>query len=202
MLYYPNVLLMDLDQPNLWEKLFLKKDTLSKDADHWLASFHEISISHRCSCKCKSNMWLISGTFCADGLLRFYNLHRIPLKKYIWFHYQPKRVALNHLYFKPLLHGRTSVYQEHIECILVFVIRVPEFQKAFSNRSGKRKIWHATTVTIFWDNCSKVLRPSLPEKLNRKHFEKKNLNGEFQVEGPNLAERKNDKNFKKSTLNL
>ena len=199
MLYYPNVLLMDLDQQNLWEKLFLKKDTLSKDADHWLASFHEISISHRCSSMCKSNMWLISGTFCADGLLRFITFTELPWKSIYDFIISLKEWRV---YFKPLLHGRTSVYQEHIECILVFVIRVPEFQKAFSNRSGKRKIWHATTVTIFWDNCSKVLRPSLPEKLNSKHFEKKNLNGEFQVEGPNLAERKNDKNFKKSTLNL
>ena len=199
MLYYPNVLLMDLDQQNLWEKLFLKKDTLSKDADHWLASFHEISISHRCSSMCKSNMWLISGTFCADGLLRFITFTELPWKSIYDFIISLKEWRV---YFKPLLHGRTSVYQEHIECILVFVIRVPEFQKAYSNRSGKQKIWHATTVAIFWDNCSKGLRPSLPEKLNGKHFEKKNLNGEFQVVGLNLAERKNNKNFKKSTLNL
>ena len=199
MLYYPNVLLMDLDQQNLWEKLFLKKDTLSKDADHWLASFHEISISHRCSSMCKSNMWLISGTFCADGLLRFMTFTELPWKSIYDFIISLKEWRV---YFKPLLHGRTSVYQEHIECILVFVIRVPEFQKAYSNRSGKQKIWHATTVAIFWDNCSKGLRPSLPEKLNGKHFEKKNLNGEFQVVGLNLAERKNNKSFKKSTLNL
>ena len=199
MLYYPNVLLMDLDQQNLWEKLFLKKDTLSKDADHWLASFHEISISHRCSSMCKSNMWLISGTFCADGLLKFITFTELPWKSIYDFIISLKEWRV---YFKPLLHGRTSVYQEHIECILVFVIRVPEFQKAYSNRSGKQKIWHATTVAIFWDNCSKGLRPSLPEKLNGKHFEKKNLNGEFQVVGLNLAERKNNKSFKKSTLNL
>ena len=199
MLYYPNVLLMDLDQQNLWEKLFLKKDTLSKDADHWLASFHEISISHRCSSMCKSNMWLISGTFCADGLLRFITFTELPWKSIYDFIISLKEWRV---YFKPLLHGRSSVYQEHIECILVFVIRVPEFQKAYSNRSGKQKIWHATTVAIFWDNCSKGLRPSLPEKLNGKHFEKKNLNGEFQVVGLNLAERKNNKSFKKSTLNL
>ena len=199
MLYYPNVLLMDLDQQNLWEKLFLKKDTLSKDADHWLASFHEISISHRCSSMCKSNMWLISGTFCADGLLRFITFTELPWKSIYDFIISLKEWRV---YFKPLLHGRTSVYQEHIECILVFVIRVPEFQKAYSNRSGKQKIWHATTVAIFWDNCSKGLRPSLPEKLNGKHFEKKNLNGEFQVVGLNLAERKNNNSFKKSTLNL
>ena len=199
MLYYPNVLLMDLDQQNLWEKLFLKKDTLSKDADHWLASFHEISISHRCSSMCKSNMWLISGTFCADGLLRFITFTELPWKSIYDFIISLKEWRV---YFKPLLHGRTSVYQEHIECILVFVIRVPEFQKAYSNRSGKQKIWHATAVAIFWDNCSKGLRPSLSEKLNGKHFEKKNLNGEFQVVGLNLAERKNNKSFKKSTLNL
>ena len=199
MLYYPNVLLMDLDQQNLWEKLFLKKDTLSKDADHWLASFHEISISHRCSSMCKSNMWLISGTFCADGLLRFITFTELPWKSIYDFIISLKEWRV---YFKPLLHGRSSVYQEHIECILVFVIRVPEFQKAYSNRSGKQKIWHATAVAIFWDNCSKGLRPSLPEKLNGKHFEKKNLNGEFQVVGLNLAERKNNKSFKKSTLNL
>ena len=190
---------MDLDQQNLWEKLFLKKDTLSEDADHWLASFHEISISHRCSSMCKSNMWLISGTFCADGLLRFITFTELPWKSIYDFIISLKEWRV---YFKPLLHGRTSVYQEHIECILVFVIRVPEFQKAYSNRSGKQKIWHATTVAIFWDNCSKGLRPSLPEKLNGKHFEKKNLNGEFQVVGLNLAERKNNKSFKKSTLNL
>ena len=31
--------------------------------------------------------------FCADVLLKIYNHHRIPLKKYIWFHYQPERVT-------------------------------------------------------------------------------------------------------------
>ena len=41
----PNVSLMDLEQQNLWEKAFWKKDTLSKDAGHWLASFLEISLS-------------------------------------------------------------------------------------------------------------------------------------------------------------
>ena len=148
MLYYPNVLLMDLDQQNLWEKLFLKKDTLSKDADHWLASFHEISISHRCSSMCKSNMWLISGTFCADGLLRFITFTELPWKSIYDFIISLKEWRV---YFKPLLHGRTSVYQEHIECILVFVIRVPEFQKAYSNRSGKQK-------SLTCNNCSNLLR--------------------------------------------
>ena len=31
--------LMNLDQQNLWEKPFWKKDTLSKDAGNWIASF-------------------------------------------------------------------------------------------------------------------------------------------------------------------
>ena len=43
-----NAPLMDLDQQNVWKKSFWKKDTLIKDAGNWLASFLEISFSHRC----------------------------------------------------------------------------------------------------------------------------------------------------------
>ena len=35
----------------------------------------------------------------------------------------------------------------------------------------KTKIWHATIVAIFWDNCSKNLRPN----LNSEYFEKTNI---------------------------
>ena len=53
------------------------------------------------------------------------------------------------VYYKSLLHGRTSVHEEYMECILVFAIRVPEFQKTNSDHLGKRKIRHATIVRIF-----------------------------------------------------
>ena len=61
-------------------------------------------------------------------------------------HYQPKEWQV---YCKLLLHGRTSVYEEYIECILVFVMRVPEFQKTNSGHLGKRKIQHATIEARF-----------------------------------------------------
>ena len=53
--------------------------------------------------------------------------------------------------------------------------RVPEFQKTNSDHLGIGKIWHATIVTIFWCNCSKILRPNLPDKSNGEHFEKINI---------------------------
>ena len=52
--------------------------------------------------------------------------------------------------------------------ILVLVIRVLEFQKT---NSAKWKICNATIAAIFWENCSKILRPN----LNAKHFEKINV---------------------------
>ena len=61
-------------------------------------------------------------------------------------HYQPKEWQVH---FKSLLHGRTSVYEEYIECTLVFVIRVTEFQKTNSDHLGKRKIRHATIEARF-----------------------------------------------------
>ena len=57
----------------------------------------------------------------------------------------------------------------------MFVIRVPEFQKTNSDHSGKQKIWHATSVAIFWDNFNKILRQNLSEKTNGEHCEKMNI---------------------------
>ena len=51
-------------------------------------------------------------------------------------HYQPKEWQVN---YKSLLHERTSVYEEYIECILVSVIRIPEFKKTNWGLLGKRK---------------------------------------------------------------
>ena len=89
----------------------------------------------------------------------------------------------------------------------MFVIRVPEFQKTNLDYLGKQKIWHATSLAIFWDNFSKILRRNLPEKLNDEHFEKINIKTvisyillpnytlfvELQIVGLNLAKRKNYK---------
>ena len=50
------------------------------------------------------------------------------------------------------------MYEQYIECILVLVIWVTEFQKM---NLGKLKIRHETIVAIFADNCSKILKPNL-----------------------------------------
>ena len=66
-------------------------------------------------------------------------------------------------------HSFTNVpgCEEYIECILVFVIRVPEFQIANSDHLGKRKIRYATIVAIFWDQiCPKKWMAN--EKINIK----------------------------------
>ena len=100
-----------------------------------------------------------------------------------------------------------TVYEEYIDCILVFVIWLPEFQKTNSDHLAKRKIRYATSVAIFWDKFNKILRPNFPAKLNSEHCEKMNIKtvviyismsnyslfGEFQIVGPTLAKRKNDK---------
>ena len=80
-------------------------------------------------------------------------------------HYQPKE---RQVYRKSLLHGRTSVYEEYIECSLVFVIGVPKFQK--TNSGSFRK-----TKNSACNNWSKILRPNLSEKLSGEHFEKKSI---------------------------
>ena len=93
----------------------------------------------------KARDFSISGTLGADGL-EVYKLHRVPLKNYIWLHYQPKRVVsiVN-------CHSFTNVpvCEECIECIFVFLIQVLEFQKVNSDHLGKRKIRHTTSVAIF-----------------------------------------------------
>ena len=115
------------------------------------------------------------------------------------------------VYWKSLLHGPAFVYEEYIDCIFEFVVRVCDFQKTNSDHFRKRKSWHATSVAIFWDSFSKILRPNLAEKMNGEHFEKINIKtvityilmpnyslfGEFQIVGENLAKRKNDENLKK-----
>ena len=120
-------------------------------------------------------------------------------------------ITFTEFLWKSLLHGCNSVYEEYMDCTLVFVIRAPKFQKTNSEHLGKQKIWHAIIVAIFWDNFNKILRLNLPKKLNGEHCEKMtiktvvihilmpnyNLFGEFKIVGPNLAKRKNDKNLKK-----
>ena len=68
------------------------------------------------------------------------------------------------VYCKSHLHGPAFVYEEYIDCILVFIIRVCDFQKTNSDHFRKRKSCHATSVAIFWDSFSKILRPNLAEK--------------------------------------
>ena len=53
--------------------------------------YHFPTVAFGTFCKWKS-IWSWF-PFCVDGLLKIYNHHRIPLKKYTWFHYQPKRVT-------------------------------------------------------------------------------------------------------------
>ena len=79
------------------------------------------------------------------------------------------------VYCKSHLHGPAFVYEEYIDCILVFIIRVCDFQKTNSDHFRKRKSCHATSVAIFWDSCSKILRPNLAEKMNGEHFDKINI---------------------------
>ena len=58
---------------------------------HLFLKYHFPTVAFGTFCKWKS-VWSCF-PFCADWLLKIYNHHRIPLKKYIWFHYQPKRVT-------------------------------------------------------------------------------------------------------------
>ena len=68
-------------------------------------------------------------------------------------YHQPKEWQV---YCKSLLHGCTSLYEMYIECIFVFVVWVPEFQKMNSGHVGKRKIRHAAIEARFWDHiCPK-----------------------------------------------
>ena len=83
-------------------------------------------------------------------------------------------------------------------CILVFVIRVPEFQKTNSDQIGKER---TKSVVILWDNFSKFWDQICQKKLNDEHFEKINIKivityilmsnyslfVEFQIVGPNFA---------------
>ena len=119
------------------------------------------------------------------------------------------------VYCKSHLHGPAFVYEEHIDCILVFIIWVCDYQKTNSDHFRKRKSWHETSVDIFWDSFSKILRPNLAEKMNGEHFDKINIKtvityipmlnyslfGEFQIVGENLPKTKNDENLKKMALN-
>ena len=119
------------------------------------------------------------------------------------------------VYCKSHLHGPAFVYEEYIDCILVFIIRVCDFQKTNSDHFRKRKSCHATSVAIFWDSFSKILRPNLAEKMNGEHFDQINIKtvityipmlnyslfGEFQIVGENLPKTKNDENLKKMALN-
>ena len=79
------------------------------------------------------------------------------------------------VYCKSLLRGCASVYEEYIDCILVFIIRVCDFQKTDLDHFRNWKNWHATSVAIFWDSFSKTLRPNLAKKMIGEHFEKINI---------------------------
>ena len=138
----------------------MRKTILEEINLHLFLKYHFPTVAFGTFCKCES-VWSWF-PFRTDGLLKIYSHHKIPLKIYIWFHYQPKRMTV---FCKSPFHGRTSIYEEYIECILVLVIRVFELQKT---NSGKWKIPHAIVLAIFWDNCRKILKPN----LNGEHFEK------------------------------
>ena len=97
------------------------------------------------------------------------------------------------VYCKSLLHGPAFVSEEHIDCTLVFIIRVCDFQKTNSDHFRKRKIWHATSVAIVWDSFGEILSPynDIMPMPNYSLFR------EFQIVVPNFSKRKNDRNFKK-----
>ena len=120
---------------------------------HIFLKYHFTTIAFGTFFKWKS-VWLWF-PFCADGLLKIYNQHRLPSRKYIRFHYQPKRfpsilvITLSRTYFCLRRVHRTY------SCACYPSTRVSE--KEFR----KTKNWHAAIVAIFWDNCSKILRPNL-----------------------------------------
>ena len=67
---------MNLDQQNMREKPFWNKDTLSKDASHSLACFHEKPLSdsifrHIFAIENQTRGFSISGILGTDGLLKF-----------------------------------------------------------------------------------------------------------------------------------
>ena len=120
---------------------------------HLFLRYHFPTVALDRFCKCKSNTWLISETFCASP-----NSFEKVCKNYI--------ISLKEwrVYCNSLLNGRIPVCEEYIECILVFAIEVPKFQKTNSDHVVKWKISHATIVAIFWDNCSKILRQNSPKE--------------------------------------
>ena len=102
------------------------------------------------------------------------------------------------VYCRSLLHRCTFIYEEHIDCILVFIIQVCDFQKTNSDHFRKQKIWHATSVAIVWDSFGEILSPynDIMPMPNYSLFR------EFQIVGPNFSKRNNDKNFKKIDTEL
>ena len=103
------------------------------------------------------------------------------------------------VYCRSFLHRRTFIYEEeYTDCILVFIIRVCDFQKMNSDHFGKQKIWHAISVAIVWDSFGEILSPynDIMPMPNYSLFR------EFQIVGPNFSKRKNDKNFKKIDTEL
>ena len=116
----------------------------------------------------------ISRTFCVDELLIFDSLHRIPcLSKSIC----DDITSLKEwrVYCKSLLYGRNSDYEEYKLNVFLSLLSANEFQKTNSDHLGKLKIRHVTILAIFWDKCSKILRPNLIEKLSGEYFEKTNI---------------------------
>ena len=123
---------------------------------HLFLKYQFLTVVSGSFCKCKS-VWSWF-PFCVDALLKIYNHHQIPLKKCIWFHYQPEWVTV---YCKSPFHRRTSFYEEHTECILVL-----EYPSTRVSENKFRKIKNSAC-----NNCSKILRPN----LNGEHFEKINI---------------------------
>ena len=97
------------------------------------------------------------------------------------------------VYCRSLLHRCTFIYEEYIDCILVFIIQVCDFQKTNSDHFRKQKIWHATSVAIVWDSFGEILSPynDIMPMPNYSLFR------EFQIVVPNFSKRKNDRDFKK-----
>ena len=135
----------------------------------WNAIFPQLLLAHFAIAN-QTGVFSTRGTLGADGLLKLYNLHWIPLKKYTSLHYEWK------VYCKSLHHGSTSVYEEYIECIYFSLLsEYPNFRRKELRPFRKIKSSACNIAAIFWNNCSKILRPNFPEKMNGECFEKVNI---------------------------
>ena len=125
----------------------------------WNAIFPQLLLAHFAIAN-QTGVFSTRGTLGADGLLKLYNLHWIPLKKYTSLHYKWK------VYCKSLHHGSTSVYEEYIECIYFSLLsEYPNFRR--KELGSFRKIKGSTC-----NNCSNLLeqlQQDFETKFSRKN---------------------------------